>query len=107
MQTALMTITLGSGKAILMKITSRMIIQKIKWLIRKTNSNHLQSAAKIFKCIKTIKMTIYLRLETLGQMKDVIFLIEQERKNTEEAFWVWERPRYTDQIAYITFGKTN
>ena len=33
-------------------------------------------------------MTIYLRLETLGQMKDVIFLIEQERKNTEEAFWV-------------------
>ena len=30
MQTALMTITLGSGKAILMKITSRMIIQKIK-----------------------------------------------------------------------------
>ena len=51
MQTALMIITLGSGKAILMKITSRMIIQKIKWLIRKTNSNHLQSAAEIFKCI--------------------------------------------------------
>lgn len=106
MQTALMTITLGSGKAILMKITSRMIIQKIKWLIRKTNSNHLQSAAEIFKCIKAIKMTTYLRPETLDQMKDVIFLIEQKRKNSE-AFWVWERPRYTDQNAYLAFGKTN
>ena len=33
-------------------------------------------------------MTIYLRPETLDQREDVIFLIEQKRKNSEEAFWV-------------------
>lgn len=47
-------------------------------------------------------------------MKHVIFLlffffffIKKERKNTEEAFLVWERPKCTDQNAHWGVGKVN
>ena len=59
MQTVLVTITPGNGKAISewkSSVEIQNIIQKIKWLIRKKNDNYPQSGAEIFKCIKTIRM---------------------------------------------------